>query len=188
MLEHFISANGYVGDVMPYYENGTLHLFYLRAPFEPKRKTVENLTIGHASSVDFLKWKELPDVMQGDQPYDNFGCHTGSVIKKGNEYLFFYSGVPDNPWRGEDSSRVGICVARSRDLITWKKDAVNPILQPDERFPKVQYRDPYVLYWSEKKLYLMSVTTKIEDANSRFGGVVMHTSKDLENWSKGEMI
>ena len=34
----------------------------------------------------------------------------------------------------------------------------------------------------------MSVSTMLKEADGRSGAVVMHTSPDLENWSKGEVI
>lgn len=191
MLKHFISSQGYVGDVMPYWLDGLLHLFYLRAPWEPRRSGTQRLEIGHAVSSDLAVWRELDDVMRGDRPYDLHGTHTGSVIRSpAGHYLFFYTGLPDLGQMGLSEGTAFVCRARSDDLIHWRKDDRNPISRPDaSRFAPGHWRDPVVTYWAQRKLYLMTVSTAIAGGHgARAGAVAMLASEDLEHWSDPRVI
>lgn len=83
---------GYVGDVMPYYENGKFHLFFLHdAKTKPAGEGFHDI-----HSFETTDFKDF--TYQGRQiPYEtasepDFGVGTGSLVKVGNTYYYYYTG------------------------------------------------------------------------------------------------
>ena len=186
---HYKPKDGWVGDVIPFYWKGTYHVFYLKAPPEPKRHGADFTPYAHISTTDFLTWREHPTVIEpATDPAapDAISCWTGSVIERNGVFHLFYTGHnlpnPDCPQ--------SICVARSRDLDHWEKDPANPILLPDPaRFRKSDWRDPFV-FWSEREgCYLMTITAmRVEDSFWKGGSLVVARSPDLAQWTVGEVF
>jgi hypothetical protein len=139
-------------------EEDTTHVFYLKAPKslgDPDLRHV-NARIGHAVSTDLRNWTELPDALEPgpEGSWDDMSTWTGSVIRAGGTWHLFYTGI-SHAEKGLEQ-RIGHAV--SDDLITWTKDAANPVLEADGRFyeqldtdvwPDLSWRDPWV-YWNEE--------------------------------------
>lgn len=174
-------GKGYVGDPMPYYENGKMYVFYLEdarnygwGGFHP---------ISLLETTDLLHYEDKGIMLNFvDNRYSiEFALATGSVIKdKTGLYHYFYGGYNDNlNFTGQPYAQT-ILHATSPDLYNWTKDPnfnnVGYIIGNSNDF-----RDPYVLYMEDVDEYWMLVT-------SRTGGVstvLKYTSKDLLNWTNG---
>jgi beta-fructofuranosidase len=177
-----------VGDVIPFYDEGTYHLFCLTPPagtlhFPERLRT----TWRHLRSDDLVDWEQLPDALTPgpDGEPDRDGAWTGSVIRAGELFHIFYTGhnlsgdVPQS-----------VCHATSPDGIDWVKDPQNPISVPDTaRFEGKDWRDPFVFWNERERCYwmLLSARSAAHPAVSR-GVVAVQTSADLVSWSEAEEL
>jgi beta-fructofuranosidase len=177
---HFQPDGGIFGDPIPFFWDGTYHVFYLRGQFLPGGKLTA-LGWHHLASRNLVAWEEMPPALLPDE--NDRSCATGSIIERDGVFHAFYSG----------STRIGVALshASSRDLITWTKDAANPILTADPvRYNKAHWRDPHVFWNPEAKEYWMAIATQENsDANYPYAGcVALATSTDLAQWAvKGTM-
>ena len=163
--------SGFVGDPMPYYEDGVMYVFYL---YDGNYGTIGFHPWNLMTTSDFLHWTDLGEVI----PYvDNISSQdlalgTGSVIKgKDGLYHAFYTGHNGS---GEMPYFEKIQHATSTDLVHWTK-------HPEYGFygGHNDFRDPYVLYMEEEGLYWMLVTTRDHD----HGVLRLYKSPDLYHWT-----
>lgn len=124
-----------VGDVIPYYEDGKFHLFYLKnwnPYFGSDRKDGWHL----------LNTKDM--VHYGPETAIGILGGTGSVIKADGIYHLYYCVFEQNP------QRQYVCHATSRDLDSWTKHE-EETFGPDETiYLPTDWRDPYV-FWNEEE-------------------------------------
>ncbi len=173
-------ADGFVGDVIPFYWEGQYHAFYLKAPLPPKRKGADGTPYAHLVSRDLAHWDEWPLVIEPGGPGtpDEVSCFTGSVIEKDGLFHLFYTGYP-----GRDKPQT-ICRATSRDLRTWEKDTRNPIFSADTRwYETIDWRDPFP-FWNEEagEYWMLLAAREIDGPVNRRGCIALVTSPDLERW------
>ena len=148
-----------LGDVIPFFDEGTYHIFSLTPPpgtlYFPERLRT---TWRHLRSTDLISWEQLPDALTpgGDDEPDRDGVWTGSVIRVGDVYNIFYTGHSL-----ERAVPQSVCRATSRDGTHWAKDPDNPVSVPDlERFEGKDWRDPFV-FWNEvEERYWMLVSSR----------------------------
>lgn len=151
-------SSGFVGDVMPYYDNGKFHIFYLHDGdgandgFHP---------IHAFETGDFTQYtydgKMIPFGAVGAQ---DLAVGTGSVVKVGSTYYFYYTGHNDQ-FRGSKPVE-GIMYATSTDLKIWtKKTGFN--LLPPATFDQNDFRDPYVFFNASTNEYWMLVAARTNE-------------------------
>ncbi len=83
------SSQPYVGDTMPYYEDGTYYIYYLKEAGDSL-----NHSAYLATTTDFVTYTEYDDAVLGANPdggQDSW-IGTGSVVKVDGKYYFFYTG------------------------------------------------------------------------------------------------
>ena len=83
------TSQPYVGDPMPYYEDGTYYIYYLKEAGDSY-----NHSVYLATTTDFLTYTEYDDpVLEANHNggQDSW-IGTGSVVKVGDKYYFFYTG------------------------------------------------------------------------------------------------
>ncbi|KAJ8114401.1 hypothetical protein OPT61_g3712 [Boeremia exigua] len=171
-LFHLTPPQGWINDpCAPGFDvaTSTYHLSYQWNPY-----SVEwgNISWGHASSTDGLRWKNssTQPTMIPDQAYDKEGVFTGCSWPTGlhgekGVLTAFYSSITALPhwtWEHKQDSE-GVSVATSLDGgKTWRKSLENPVLQGEPDGLKVTgFRDPFLSYWpaldqalgTEKRLY-----------------------------------
>ena len=109
-LIHFRPGSERLGDVIPYFDKGVYHVFYLKGS-----------GWGHIASEDLVHWRELPDALEagkGPGAPDGQNCWTGSIVKEGGKYRLFYTGKNSDDPKGEQK----VMRASSPDLVTWTKE------------------------------------------------------------------
>lgn len=165
--------SGYVGDPMPFFEDGKLNMFYLydgrdgQVGFHPYNlMTTDNLT-------NWLEQGTVIPVVNDNNAID-LALGTGSIIKDDNGlYHAFYTGFNDrNP---NLPYKEIIQHATSTDKLNWTK-------HPEDGFygQSNDFRDPYVRYMDEFNEYWMIITTRTANSNTPI--LSRYTSTDLENW------
>ena len=79
----------YVGDTMPYYEDGTWYIYYLKEGGDSY-----NHSIYLATTKDFVTYTEYDDpILESSRSGGQDGwAGTGSVVKVKDTYYFFYTG------------------------------------------------------------------------------------------------
>ena len=165
------------GDAMPFYHDGTFHLFFL---FD-RRQHHSKWGLGahqwaHISSTDLVHWKHYPIALPIDHEWEGSIC-TGSIFfHDGLYYAHYATRMPDH------SERLGVAV--SRDGIHFIKTLPTPFAEPAPPFLHGPNRDPFVFQIGAE--FHMLVTAAVENRTLSGGneGALEHLiSKDLSTWS-----
>jgi beta-fructofuranosidase len=170
------------GDAIPFYHDGTYHIFSLTPPtgttvYPARLRT----TWSHTISKDLVHWEELETALypgEGEDP-DADGVWTGAVIHGEGKYHIFYTG-----YNIHIPLQQTICHATSQDSIKWVKDKKNPVIVPkQDEYESLDWRDPYVFYNREDCCYwiLISARRKSGPATKR-GCIVLYRSTHLIHW------
>jgi len=134
----------------------------------------DNLTgrIGLAISYDGINFFRHPEpVMEPEYPWESAGVEDPRVVKVGKTYYMTYTGY--------DGKTARLCLATSKNLLTWKKHG--PI------FKDFKYEKNNIEGWTKSGSILPE---KLKDGDFRgkyimyFGDshIWMGVSKDLINW------
>ena len=166
-----MTQDGFVGDTMPYFEDGVMNIYYLLDQRDGKTgyhpwallRTEDYCTYENAGIV-------LP---YGDSAFEQDNAlGTGCVMKdQEGRYHAFFTGHNDYYAPAE-----AIMHAEGTDLTTWTK--IKEDTFTDENYSTNDFRDPYVFYVPEENCYWMLVVTR-KDGN---GVIARYTSTDLHKW------
>jgi len=179
--EPYYSA-GYTGDVMPYYENGTFHIYFLHdAINKPAGKgfhDIHEFTTANLATFTY----EGQMIPYGRQDEADFGVGTGSLIKAGNTYYFYYSGHNETAAFMANNPRESILLATSTDMKTWIKQPSFKITAPDGYYD-YDFRDPQIFQNPDDGKYWMLVSTQTNP--SRKAVLLKFTTADPAsgNWT-----
>ena len=173
-------ADGFLGDVIPFYWDGVYHAFYLKAPLPPLRDGAHHTPYAHVASRDLVNWEELPLAIEPGPPDapDSVSCFTGAVIERDGLFYLFYTG-----FRGEGQPQT-VCLATSQDLISWQKHPRNPLIIADPRwYEAVDWRDPFP-FWNEEagEYWMLLAAREKSGPSNRRGCIALMTSPDLLEW------
>jgi hypothetical protein len=166
--------NANVGDCMPFFHDGTFHLFYL---FD-RRHHGSKWGLGahqwaHMSTRDLKSWEQYPLAIPITRQEEGSIC-TGSVFFHEGVYHAFYA------TRTLDFLQY-LSHATSRDGIHFEKDGPEPFLVPQAGYDPKHYRDPEVFRDPQTGRFHMLVTARLTDGR---GGCLAHLeSPDLRQWT-----
>ena len=187
----FRPPKSYVGDVIPFYEDGTYYLFFLndtRKSERPADMTAWNLV----TTQDFVTYRHMGTVLPAgkiDEP-DNC-CYTGSVFKAGAcDYHMFYTAHNNYSEAFMENGHPiqTVMHATSNDLLNWEKHPAR-FGGDSARYSRLDWRDPFVYFNPEEGCYNMLLAARHADGSFRRGGCVLKCrSNDLWNWSVGEPL
>lgn len=175
-------ADGWVGDVIPWQEDGVFHLFYLhetrrtpKAGMPWHRITTENL-------VDFAEEGEA--IASRGSGADDTNIYTGSIVRDHDGvHHAFYTG--QNPERcGSDGLPLQLVMHATSDdgMATWQRHA-DHTFGATAGYETADWRDPFVFRDEERGLWRMLITARHIDGPARRRGVVAQcTSHDLVTW------
>lgn len=80
---------GYVGDVIPYYEDGIYYLYFLYAS---RKKYEEGTSWYLVTTRDFIHYKEYGEVLaHGTEEDQDLNAYTGSIYKNDGVYYLYYT-------------------------------------------------------------------------------------------------
>ncbi len=166
--------SGFVGDPMPYYNEGdkTFYVFFLQ---DWRNGASTDHPIYCTKTNDYSTFQgfteAIPNGVAGSQ--ETF-LGTGSFIKDSNGKLYgFYTGHNGSLYPAEK-----VMLATSTDMRTFTK-VPSATFEAPVGYDKNNFRDPSVYYDPTRSAYVMLVTS-IKDGK---GIIVRYTSTDLINWS-----
>ena len=170
---HFQSPSNWVNDAHPIYWEGRYHMFYLYNPYGVTHGIVH---WAHAVSDDLVHWTDWPIAMYPDTPYDKEGVRSGNVfINDDGVPTAIYTGsngVTPNPVR----EQFGMLATSTDGMLTWQKHAV-PVI-PEPPYPGTPaHHDAQI--WKDGDTWYQLVGGAYEGN----GAAVLHSSKDLLQWS-----
>lgn len=160
----------YVGDPMPYYEDGVYYIYYLKDGGDSY-----NHSIYLATTTDFVTYTEIDEpVLEASRSggQDSW-IGTGSVVKVDDTYYLFYTGHNS---ASNMEFKEKIMVAKSDNLYSFEKVEGWYINPPAEIRQKNDFRDPQCYYNPETGLIEMTITAS-QDGTAR---ILKYTlTKDL---------
>lgn len=142
----------YVGDTMPYYEDGVYYIYYLKDAGDSY-----NHSVYLATTTDFVRYEEQdgPVLEASRSGGQDSWIGTGSVVKVDGSYLFFYTG---HTGAADLEYKEKIMLARSGSLTSFEKVAGWEITPPAELGQKQDFRDPQAYYDPETDTISLTVT------------------------------
>ena len=150
----------YVGDTMPYYEDGTWYIYYLKEGGDSY-----NHSIYLATTKDFVTYTEYDDpILESSRSGGQDGwAGTGSVVKVKDTYYFFYTGHASSDIYEYMEK---IMVAKGTAPDKFEKVEGWEITPPAELGQKRDFRDPQAYYDAENDVIHMTVTAA-QDGKAR---------------------
>jgi len=142
----------YVGDPMPYYEDGVYYIYYLKDGGDSY-----NHSIYLATTTDFATYTEQdePVLESSRSGGQDSWIGTGSVVKVEDQYYLFYTG---HTGASNMEFKEKIMVAVSDDLYSFEKVEGWYITPPAELGQKNDFRDPQAYYDPETGMISMTIT------------------------------
>ncbi|MFT4219264.1 MAG: glycoside hydrolase family 32 protein [Microbacterium sp.] len=179
-------AGGWVGDVIPWQEDGVFHLFYLHEV----RSTPKPGTGWHVlRTTDLVRFEEGGVALAaGADDAPDFNAYTGSVVKDAHGvHHLFYTG--QNPRRlGDDGLPLQIVMhATSHDaMASWQRHPEHAF-GATAGYESADWRDPFVFWDDDRRVWRMLVAARHSSGPERRRGVIAQcVSTDLERWEAAE--
>lgn len=180
--------NAWVGDLIPYYDNGVYYAFYLHDPRCMKDQYAEETTWHLVTTRDFVNVTYHGEaVKRGNNREPNRNAYTGSVVraKDGTYYVYYTAFNPDIQINGK--SVQSVMRAKGKDLYHLVNDGDFLLTADEELYESFDWRDPYVFYHEEEKCYWMLLAARRRGSGALRGGcIALCKSVDMEKWSYEE--
>jgi beta-fructofuranosidase len=159
----------------PLQHRGVYHLFFQA---HAERPFWGPPAWGHLTSTDLVRWTRRPDALAPTAgTADADGCWSGCTRLVDGRPAIYYTGVV-----GDDEQRVeSVCRAWASDdeLLTWEKDAANPIVAgPPPALGSGYHRDPFL--WRDGAGWHMLL-----GSGGTHGRVLRYDSPDATRWRYG---
>ena len=162
----------YVGDPMPYYEDGVYYIYYLKDGGDSY-----NHSIYLATTTDFVTYTEYdaPVLESSRSGGQDAWIGTGSVVKVDDIYYLFYTG---HNGASNMEFKEKVMVAKSDNLYSFEKIEGWYITPPADLRQKNDFRDPQCYYDPATGKISMTLTAS-QDGTAR---ILKYTlGKDLSN-------
>jgi beta-fructofuranosidase len=178
----FRPADGWVGDVIPFQEDGRFWLFYLHeVRDDPKPGTPWHLV----STKDLVRFEDHGvSLSNGGEEDPDFNAYTGSVVRdeSGTHHLF-YTGQNPTHLGSDGLPRQLVMHATSTDgMVSWVK---HPELTfgATAGYESADWRDPFVFKDNRNGQWRMVLAARHVAGPERRRGVIAEcVSTDLTHW------
>ncbi len=162
----------YVGDPMPFYEDGVYYIYYLKEGGDSF-----NHSIYLTTTTDFVHYTEqdTPVLEASRSGGQDSWTGTGSVVKVNGKYLFFYTGHTN---ASDLEYKEKILVAEGDSPTAFEKRTDWELIPPAELGQKNDFRDPQAYYDETTDTISLTVTA----AQGGVARILKFTlSADLQN-------
>lgn len=180
--------NAWVGDLIPYYDNGTYYGFYLHDPRIRDKEYAEETTWHLVTTEDFVHLTYKGEaIKRGGDDRPNKNVYTGSVIKdRDGMYHAFYTAYNEEfKIGGKSIQSVMQAVGTSLEQLKTVEEFI--FVSDGERYEEFDWRDPYVYWNEEEQCYDMLLASRLKGAGALRGGCIARCrSKDLMHWTYEE--
>lgn len=173
---HFSPEQNWINDPNGLvYHDGEYHLYYQYNPFG---NSWGNMSWGHATSTDLVRWDHQPVAILRDSIH----AFSGSAVIDVNNTAGFGAGAMVAAYTGWNPSNLiqDQRIAYSTDSgTTFTKYANNPVIPSNS----VDFRDPKVFWHQPTNDWVMAITRPASSNPQRPAGVEILRSPDLKNWT-----
>ncbi len=180
--------DAWVGDLIPYYEDGLYYAFYLHDPRCKKDEYAEETTWHLVTTKNFTELEyHGTSIKRGADDKPNKNAYTGSVIKDkdGTYYVYYTAYNADFKINGENVQSV--MRAKGKDLFHLENDEDFIFVADNILYEAFDWRDPYVFWNEEDHQYWMLLAARVKGSGALRGGcIALCKSKDLRKWSYAE--
>lgn len=182
----FRPPQAWVGDVIPWQEDGTFHLFYLH---ESRQVPKVGMPWHRVVSDDLVDFRATGIALASGGPDSpDFNVYTGSIVvdDDGVHHAFYTGQNPDR--RGADGLPLQLVLhATSRDgMDTWERHPEHTF-GATPGYETADWRDPYVFRDADAGVWRMLVTARHVEGPARRRGVIAQcVSHDLRTWEPVE--
>ncbi len=177
--------DAWVGDLIPYYEEGTYYGFYLHDPRIRDKEYAEETTWHLVTTKDFVNLEYKGEsIKRGGVDKPNRNAYTGSVIKdkEGLYHVFYTAYNAEIKINGKSVQSVMQAVGTDLEHLCTVEDFL--FVSDGELYEEFDWRDPYVYWNEEERCYDMLLASRIKGAGALRGGcTALCRSKDLMNWT-----
>ncbi|MWV59387.1 GH32 C-terminal domain-containing protein [Rathayibacter sp. VKM Ac-2754] len=176
----------WVGDVIPWQEDGEFHLFYLH---ETRALPREGMPWHRIVTDDLVQFAEAGvAIASGGPSAADHNIYTGSIVLDSDGvHHAFYTG--QNPDRLGDDGRALQVVAHATSgdgMSTWQRHPMHTF-GATAGYETGDWRDPFVFRDERAGLWRMLVTARHAEGPARRRGVIAQcTSVDLITWQPAE--
>ena len=168
----FPVSDALVGDTMPFFVDGKMHIFYLADQRDGK---LGYHPWGLLRTEDYCSYEDAGIVLPyGETAEDqDIALGTGCVIKdQQGLYHAFFTGHNDFY-----EPKEAVMHATSDDMLHWTKHPEDTFTA-GEGYSGNDFRDPYVFYVEQEQRWWMLVVTRTAET----GVIVRYSSTDLSKW------
>ena len=133
---------GYVGDVIPYYEDGIYYLYFLYAS---RKKYEEGTSWYLVTTRDFIHYKEYGEVLaHGTEEDQDLNAYTGSIYKNDGVYYLYYTGYnAHSEFRVQGEPLQAVMMAKSNNLFTCEKFPEKTFYESEDYYELSDMKDPF---------------------------------------------
>ena len=177
--------DAWVGDLIPYWEDGTFYGFYLHDPRIKDKEYAEETTWHLVTTKDFVNLDYKGEsIRRGADDRPNKNAYTGSVIKDSNGiYHAFYTAYNEK-FKINGKSIQSVMQATGSDLEHLETMEDFLFVADGVLYEEFDWRDPFVFWNEEDGCYWMLLASRLKDSGALRGGcIALCKSKDLINWS-----
>lgn len=177
--------DAWVGDLIPYWEDGTYYGFYLHDPRIEDKMYAEETTWHLVTTKDFVNLEYKGEaIKRGGDDRPNKNAYTGSVVKDqdGVYHAFYTAYNAEFKINGRSVQSVMQAVGTDLEHLETVEDFL--FLADGEMYEEFDWRDPYVFWNEEKSCYYMLLAARMKGGGDLRGGcIALCKSEDLINWT-----
>ncbi|MCI5647983.1 MAG: beta-fructofuranosidase [Fusicatenibacter sp.] len=175
----------WVGDLIPYWENGTYYAFYLHDPRIRDKEYAEETTWHLVTTKDFVHLDNKGEaIRRGGDDRPNKNAYTGSVLRDqdGLCHAFYTAYNADIKINGKSVQSVMQAVGSDPEHLETVEDFL--FTADGVLYEEFDWRDPYV-FWNEQEecYYMLLAARKKGGGKLRGGCIALCKSQDLFHWT-----
>lgn len=145
----------YVGDPMPYYEDGTYYIYYLKESGDSF-----NHSIYLTKTKDFSHFEEKENaIVTADGHGQDEWVGTGSLVKADGQYLLFYTG---HTFSKRFAFSEKVLLARGDSPEKMEKVPGWEITPAPELMQKLDFRDPQAYYDEKEECFWLTISASCQ--------------------------